>query len=265
MGCGRWSIRRGRRGSRNRGEKGWVQVRFELTGAVAANGRERSLADDAYGRIRRQIVACHLAPGGQVTEGQLVESLGIGKTPVREALQRLAQEGLVLPVRRHGYRVSPITLRDVRDLFGLRLIVEPAAAELATGRIDVARLREIQARYDACFLDDPVAGFPLNTAFHLSSAQASGNARLAKTMTQLLSDNERLYHLGFRFRTPAFQIRHRHEELIDAFASGDPQRARESTAAQVRDAERMVIEALLNSPALLDVDVTCEGGWGAES
>jgi DNA-binding GntR family transcriptional regulator len=132
-------------------------------GRVPAPGTAGSLADEAYARIRRRIVGCELAPGAQVTEGQLVETHGIGKTPVREALQRLAQEGLVQPIRRSGYRIVPITLRDVRDLFGLRLIVEPAAAELAVGRLDLARLREIQARYDACFLDDPAAAFPLNT------------------------------------------------------------------------------------------------------
>jgi DNA-binding GntR family transcriptional regulator len=230
-----------------------------------SNGRDhigtprRSLADAAYALIRRRIVECQLAPGQQVTEGQFVEEHGIGKTPVREAMQRLAQEGLLQPIHRHGYRVAPITLRDVRDLFGLRLILEPAAAELAIGRIDLDRLREIQARYDACFLDDPAAAYPLNTAFHLASAQASGNARLAKTMAQLLSDSERLYIFGFRFRSPRFQFHHMHEELIDAFASGDARQARECAVVQVLDAERMVIEALLDSPTLLDTDVTLAG------
>ncbi|MGH2534673.1 MAG: GntR family transcriptional regulator [Thermomicrobiales bacterium] len=226
-------------------------------GRPAAGGR--SLAEEAYARIRRRIIECELAPGQQFTEGLLVEAHGIGKTPVREALQRLAQDGLVQPIRRHGYRVSPITLRDVRDLFGLRLILEPAGAELAIGRIDLAHLREIQARYDACYLDDPVAAFLLNTAFHLASAQASGNARLAKTMTQLLTDSERLYVFGFRFQSPGFQLKHMHEELIDAFASGDPRCVRECAVAQIVDAERMVTEALLHSPTLLDADVTLAG------
>ncbi|MGH2562089.1 MAG: GntR family transcriptional regulator [Thermomicrobiales bacterium] len=226
-------------------------------GRPSAEGR--SLAVEAYGQIRRRIIECALAPGQPFTEGLLVEEHGIGKTPVREALQRLAQEGLVQSIRRHGYRVAPITLRDVRDLFGLRLILEPAGAELAIGRIDLARLREIQARYDACYLDDPVAAVPFNTAFHLASAQASGNARLAKTMAQLLSDSERLYVFGFRFQSPGFQLGHMHEELIDAFASGDPHYARECAVAQIVDAERMVTEALLHSPTLLDADVTLAG------
>jgi DNA-binding GntR family transcriptional regulator len=232
---------------------------LEANGRAHAGETGGSLADEAYARIRRRIVGCDLAPGEQVTEGQLVETHGIGKTPVREALQRLAQEGLVQPIRRHGYRVAPITLRDVRDLFGLRLIIEPAAAELAVGRLDVDHLRDIQARYAACLLVDPTGAFPLNTAFHLASAQHSGNARLARTMAQLLSDSERLYNLGFRFRSPEFQFAHWHEELIEAFASGDPRRARDCAAAQVVDAQRMVVEALLHSPTLLDADVTLAG------
>jgi DNA-binding GntR family transcriptional regulator len=231
----------------------------------AANGcgpappRGGSLADDAYALIRRRIIDCRLAPGQQVTEGQLVAELGIGKTPVREALLRLAQEGLVQPIRRSGYRVAPITLRDVRDLFGLRLILEPAAAERAVGRLDLGRLRDIQARYDACYLDDPAAAFVLNTAFHLAGAQAADNARLERTMAQLLSDSERMYIAGFRFRSPCFQFDHWHEELIEAFASGDPRRARECAAAQVVDAERMVTEALLDSPTLLDAGIALAG------
>jgi DNA-binding GntR family transcriptional regulator len=214
-----------------------------------------SLADEAYARIRRQIIECRLAPGQQVTEGQLVEEHGIGKTPVREALQRLALEGLVNPIRRYGYRIAPITLRDVRDLFGMRLILEPAAAERAVGRLDVGRLREIQTRYETCYLDDPAEGFVLNTAFHLASAQAVDNARLERALTQFLSDSERMYIAGFRFRSPRFHFNHQHEELIEAFASGDSRRARECAAAQVVDAERMVAEALLNSPTLLDTDI----------
>lgn len=220
-----------------------------------------SLAEEAYGRIRRLVIECELAPGQQITEGLLVEALGIGKTPVREALQRLAQEGLVQPIRRHGYRVAPITLRDVRDLFGMRLILEPAGVDLAVGRIDLERLREVQARYAACYVDDPVAAFPLNTAFHLASAQAAGNARLARTMEQLLTEGERFYVFGFRFRNPAFQLgqMHRHEELIDAFAEGDARRARECAEVQIVEAQGMVIEALLHSPTLLDAGVTLAG------
>jgi DNA-binding GntR family transcriptional regulator len=245
--------------------KGRIDVGEAIGWTPAANGRSLtppqggSLADDAYVLIRRRIIDCRLAPGQQVTEGQMVEEHGIGKTPVREALLRLAQEGLVHPIRRCGYRVAPITLRDVRDLFGLRLILEPVAAERAVGRLDLGRLRDIQARYDACFLDDPAAAFVLNTDFHLASAQSAGNGRLERTMAQLLSDSERMYIAGFRFRSPHFQFDHWHEELIEAFASGDPQRARECAAAQVVDAERMVTEALLHSPTLLDAGIVISG------
>jgi DNA-binding GntR family transcriptional regulator len=228
--------------------------------AVLQDADERSslppsLADEAHARIARRIVECDLEPGRLFTEGELVEWLGIGKTPVREALQRLVQEGLVLAIRRHGYRVTPITLRDVHDIFGLRLILEPAAVELAVGRIDIGRLRDIQVRYDACYEADPPAAFPLNTAFHLASALASGNARLARAMTQVLSENERLYNLGFRFRRPGFTLTHRHEELIDAFERRDAREGRETIEAQILEARQMVIEALLHSPSLLDTSI----------
>jgi DNA-binding GntR family transcriptional regulator len=219
-----------------------------------------SLVDDAYASIRRGIIECRLAPGERVTEGQLAEELGIGKTPVREALLRLTQAGLVHPIRRSGYRIAPITLRDVRDLFGLRLIIEPAAAELAVGRVDLDELREIQARYDACYLADPAAACLLNSAFHLVSARASGNARLERTLAQLLSDSERMYIAGFRFRGRPYHGDQWHDRLIDAFASGDPRLVRECAAAQVVHAERLVTDALLHSPALLDAGIMFSAG-----
>ncbi len=215
----------------------------------------QSLADEAYTVIRRRIIECVLAPGQRFTESQFADEHNLGKTPVREALRRLKQEGLVEVNPRQGHRVSPIRLRDVRDIFGLRRIIEPAAVELAIGRIDIGYLRNLDAQYQSCYLSDPVAAFPLNTAFHLESARASGNARLMQTMTQLLEESERLYIVGFRFREPDFLPAHKHSDLIDAFETGNTVLGRQAVIIQIDEARDMVIEALLHSPALLEADV----------
>src|SRR5205085_4717546 len=102
----------------------------------------RSASERAYQRLRAAIVACDPAPGDRITEGDVAQRLAIGKTPVHEALRRLVHEGLVVVRPRQGYVVAPITLGDVEELCGLRLVVEPAAVELAAagGRIDTARV-----------------------------------------------------------------------------------------------------------------------------
>jgi DNA-binding GntR family transcriptional regulator len=90
-----------------------------------------SLTDQVYDTIKKDILTCTLQPGQQIAQPQLAEKYQAGTTPVREALHRLAREGLVQPIPRFGYIVTPITLSDVNEIFELRTIVEAASARLA--------------------------------------------------------------------------------------------------------------------------------------
>ena len=102
-----------------------------------------SQGEIAYTELRRRIIRCELEPGERITEAQLASVTGIGKTPVREALTRLVQDGLVRSIPGHGYEVTPITLGDVQDLYNFRLIIEPAAAQLAAGHVNATDLRRL--------------------------------------------------------------------------------------------------------------------------
>src|SRR5690242_1434669 len=82
-----------------------------------------SKGEQAYQSIKGRILELHMAPGAPFKEGELATRLGLGKTPVREALARLRREGLVEVAPRSGYRVSPVTLRRARELFGLRTVL----------------------------------------------------------------------------------------------------------------------------------------------
>src|SRR5262245_57475724 len=106
----------------------------------------RSLGEVIYGRIRRDIVGCIYVPGETCSESQLAETYGVGKAPVRWALAALSREGLVIARPRQGHTVAPVTLESVNEVFGLRLILEPAAARLAAGRADIALLEELHGR-----------------------------------------------------------------------------------------------------------------------
>src|ERR1700753_4105570 len=86
---------------------------------------------DAYERIRRDLLSCRFMPGSTLTEGQLMDAYGIGKSSCRVALVRLVHQGFVRAMPRRGYRVAPITLRDVEEVFELRVQLEPMAARLA--------------------------------------------------------------------------------------------------------------------------------------
>ena len=94
-----------------------------------------SLAEQVYMRLRTEILHCQLPPGTELSEAELAARFEMSKTPVREALVTLRQEGLVLTFPRRGYQVAPITFGDMNELFDLRIMLEAGAVELACQRI----------------------------------------------------------------------------------------------------------------------------------
>src|SRR5688572_13489964 len=97
---------------------------------TAADGDSSRLGDRTYQRIKDDIICCVLAPGSSVSETQLAEQYGVGKAPIRSSLTRLRQGGLVELLARRGYLIAPISVRDVHDQYGARLVVEPQCAFL---------------------------------------------------------------------------------------------------------------------------------------
>src|SRR5688572_14083169 len=121
----------------------------------------QTLAEDAYRVIKREIIRCELRPGSQITEAYLAETYGLGRAAIRSALNRLYQNRLVRPLPRKGYLVAPITLKYVHDFFAVWLMLEPAGARLAAGKVDVAQLRaidaelrEIRGRFNQCLNEE---------------------------------------------------------------------------------------------------------------
>jgi DNA-binding GntR family transcriptional regulator len=219
----------------------------------------QSLTVAAYERLKERIVRCELRPGQIVTEAQLVQELNIGKTPVREALARLVQYGLVRNLPRHGYQITPITLQDVRDLYAARLIIEPAAIELAAGHVDRAQLHHLDALCQTEYGADEASGFmrylEASREFHLAVIQAAGNRRLLEIMERIEDESQRMFHLALMFRDYREQVRHGHQELVEALSVGDGQRARAMAIDAILASQRAVMEALISSPAVLATQV----------
>src|SRR5918997_5868708 len=104
---------------------------------------ESTSAAVTYDRLRRAIMRLEIAPGAQVSEASLVEEFGFSKASVRAALARLRSDGLVLAQPRRGHVVAPLTMRDVLEVYDLRLTLEPPAAVAAAQRIDEAELQRL--------------------------------------------------------------------------------------------------------------------------
>lgn len=129
------------------------------------------------------IVNCELAPGSSVSEPELTLLLDKGKAAVRSALLRLSHDGFITAVPRFGYRVSDLDIKDALELTQLRLLTEPPAFRLATGRLDPAVIEQARKRYAAGY--DPANAKSVtryltqSREFKLTVARASGNRRLA--------------------------------------------------------------------------------------
>lgn len=226
---------------------------------VVPAGRARE-SDQAYEILRRAIVRCELVPGSLVSEAELAGRLGLKRAAARSAMDRLSVIGLLSPVRRRGYLVKPVTLRDVSDLFQLRLIVEAATARLAAGRVDAASLRRLDrvcmAGYRPGDRESEARFLQANSEFHLTIAAAAGNERLLSLLAQIFGEMERLFHFGLALRNRTDEMRQEHRALIEALAKGDADAAERFIREEHGSSKAMVLDALLSSEALLDMSLS---------
>ena len=220
------------------------------------------LADRAYERVKHDIITCAIVPGTEITEPQLCTQYHLGKAPVRMALIRLAHDGLVRAIPRRGYRVTPVTLKDIHDVFELRLMLEPAAARMAAGKIDAPRLRVLDEACRAGYQSNDIRSITrfldANAAFHVAIAQAAGNQRLAIMVAQLLDQMTRLLHLGLGLRNRSQEMQHEHRALVKALARGDGETAERISREQIEAARNMVLSAIMTSSTAMNLVITGE-------
>jgi DNA-binding GntR family transcriptional regulator len=190
----------------------------------------RTLSDQVYHAVRSRIMAGALAPGTFLREKDL-ETMGVSRTPIREALGRLASEGFLERLPHRGFRVPEESLANLLELYPIVASLELLAGRLAFDRFtaeDVLRLREINARLaEARDRGDVRAMLDLNTAFHRLITDRGGNRRLALLLDDLRSQLTRLelwYYSGPERTQHSIQ---QHEEIIAAVARGDRARALE--------------------------------------
>ncbi|MXP63983.1 GntR family transcriptional regulator [Roseomonas sp. M0104] len=207
-----------------------------------------SLTEQAVTALRREIIMTRLMPGETLSEATASQRLGLGKAPVRAALARLAEEGLVQAVPRRGWVVSVVTIRDIHEVFGLRLLLEPEAARRAAGRVDAEALRRLDAvcacGYRPADEESTHVFLDANKAFHVAVAELSGNGRLARQVDRLLDESSRMLALGLRSRDRTGEMAHEHHALIEALALGRAERSAAIMHEQVAASQRMVLAAL---------------------
>ena len=206
-----------------------------------------SATDRAYEFLRREILSCRLAPGLRIVEGEIAGLLAMSNTPVKRALGMLIQEGFVEVRPRHGYRVTEITLADVQEIYQLRQVVEPAAAELAAANATPEQLQEMRRLVE----NDPESSYRDRATsvlrFHQVLADASGNTRMAAVLNGLMDEMQRLMNLGLDIADNVSHQAGEHRELLDALLKGNHHLAKQIAEHQVEIGRMRMFEAILAS------------------
>jgi DNA-binding GntR family transcriptional regulator len=208
-----------------------------------------SFADRAYYAIRELIVTLELAPGAVVREPELTARLGIGRTPVREALRRLAQERLVEVFPRRGMFVTKVDVRDLVRLCEVRVALEPEAARLAAERAtqaDLAELRGVLGELDGRRKRDPRALIDLDERIHRAIYHASHNPYLAETLEQYHAHALRIWMVALA-RTDIGAAVGGHHAVLEAVVRGDSARAARLMREHVESFEAAVRDVLLTT------------------
>jgi DNA-binding GntR family transcriptional regulator len=198
-----------------------------MTGAVVSmlpRGEPRSLADKAYQLLVRKIVRVELAPGTVLVEKSLIEQLGIGRTPIREALQRLAIEGLVTHLANRGMFVSEISATTVQEIYEFRSLVDGYAARLAATRATPEQIEELaslqQELVKATEEDDIDRYVLLDRSFYEVLSRASHNRLLAEAIPRIFNLHLRLWFVISKKLGSWHPIAQAHEEMTKSVVDG---------------------------------------------
>ena len=199
-----------------------------------------SVVDQVYGVIRERILTGVLERGARVHQEDVAADLGVSRTPVREALRRLAAEGLIEMRTNRGARVADLEPDDMRQPYEARLVVEPGAARLAAQR----ELPEARARMRSALatqrkaIPDVSRSFAANREFHIALVAASGNAFLLQFVEHLWVARIGAVIYEHQAESPERMSldADEHEQILEAIAAGDARGAESLTRRHIADA-----------------------------
>lgn len=208
-----------------------------------------SLTQSAYRRLRRDILDNELPPGRRMLEQEVADYLQMSRTPVREALIRLAEEGFVDVRPRHGMVVLPISVADMDEIYTVLTSLEATAAELAAERgIDAAAgqaIDRVLAEMDRALAErDLKAWGRADGEFHRLLVQCAGNTRIIGLVAGMWDQAHRARMATLSRRPLPIASNADHRDLVDAIRSGDGERARQIHTAHRKRAGELLIRLL---------------------
>lgn len=201
------------------------------------------LSDKAYQLLRHRIITLELPPLSAIDEQALMEDLQLGRTPIREALQRLAAEGLLISAPRRGMFVADIGITDLQKIFEMRMVLEGFCARLAAQRVTAEQLGQMQtviAELEQTQNGDSKALMEIDERFHQLVYQAANNEFLADTLARLHAQSHRIWHLVLDRIGDVRGAMEQHIAITTALQEGDGERAEALLQGHVADFQREI-------------------------
>lgn len=218
-------------------------------------GSGEAAVDRVYARLRQGILDGTYAQGARLGEVDLADTLGVSRTPVREALRRLGSEGLLSTLPNKGARVRTWTSSELSDISDLRALLEGHAAGRAATRVGPDELRymdSLVSQMEAATANPGAADIDLvtelNGAFHGAIVTASGNALLPEMMSSLI--HVPVVSRTYRLYSPARmrQSMRQHREVLDALTAGDAAWAESIMRVHILSARPIQLRATSDDP-----------------
>jgi DNA-binding GntR family transcriptional regulator len=215
---------------------------------VESDGSARSQSEEAYLRIRERIVSLDMPPGSVVNESRLREQLKIGRTPIREALQRLARENLVRSIPHRGTFVTDVNITDLARITEVRVVLESHAARLAAERLTSAdrdSFAQLLERLEERPSLDQRQLMRLDQQIHREIYRAARNPFLESTLERYFNLSLRLWYLVLDRQVGLREAVEEHVELLRAILAGDGPGADASMRRHVTGFEREIRKVLV--------------------
>jgi DNA-binding GntR family transcriptional regulator len=207
-----------------------------------------ALSDRIYATLKHRILTCSMMPGARVVEKELCAEMRVSRTPLREALNRLALEGLVSILPFRGYVVAELTVEGFRELCELRRILESETAALSAERATDAEIARLDELAELPFRRDDRRTHEkylrANSAFHQALVKASHNSRLEAMVMLALDQHQRPLHLGLGIGMDGQSSTGEHRQIVAAVRDRDPDRARRVMREHLRSGEDRIASAL---------------------
>lgn len=206
----------------------------------------QTAAERIAARLREQILVGELAPGTPLSQMRIADSFGVSRIPVRDALQTLAAEGLVLPTTGATAVVTGMSVPELQELYEMREAIEPVATQIAVpnlGRAEVLQMRRLLD--DMTHSDEPKTWLAANADFHATVYQRANRPRMIATVEQLRKLTDRYLHLHLEVIGNTEHLHAEHTRILEAVEAGDAALTASLTREHLATSHDFILQYLL--------------------